>query len=425
MFGKGQSVNLRAPTLVVLSAMLMMTAYEAQAVTETVIYNFCSLGGTCPDGNGPYTGLTSDGQGNFYGTTVAGGNYGFGMVYELSPNGSGGYNETTLYSFCSAPSCTDGLYPEGGVLLDGAGNIYGTTYEGGANGIGEVWELSLVGANWQSHARTHAPLWMWTETVLYSFVNNGVDGYYPVYNLIMDTQGNLYGLTYADYEFRGGSIFELSPSGGDWTEQVIYNFYDAGSPSGGLAMDTSGNLYAVANQNTLTEVSPNGSGGWNGKVIHNFVGGAKDGSIPMGTPVVDKSGNVYGTTYYGGKSSAGTVYKLTPVTSGKKKGTWTEKLLCSFKGGSKDGGYPEAGIVFDASGNMYGTTFGAGKYSVGTVFELVFSPSTGKYKEKVLWSFNVTDGAEPVAPVVLYNGDLYGTTVDGNAGYGDAFELTP
>src|SRR5208282_619700 len=102
MFGKGQSVNLRAPTLVVLSAMLMMTAYEAQAVTETVIYNFCSLGGTCPDGNGPYTGLTSDGQGNFYGTTVAGGNYGFGMVYELSPNGSGGYNETTLYSFCSA-----------------------------------------------------------------------------------------------------------------------------------------------------------------------------------------------------------------------------------------------------------------------------------------------------------------------------------
>jgi uncharacterized repeat protein (TIGR03803 family) len=143
--------------------------------------------------------------------------------------------------------------------------------------------------------------------------------------------------------------------------------------------------------------------------------------------VFDEAGNIYGTTNQGGKSGDGIVYKLTPVTSGKKKGTWTEKVLYSFKGGAKDGSNPWAEVLLDASGNIYGTTQYGGKYGEGTVFELVYTASTGKYKEKVLWNFNGADGDLPIGGLIFDGaGNLYGTTYEGgSAGGGVVFEVTP
>jgi uncharacterized repeat protein (TIGR03803 family) len=371
------------------------------AATETVLYNFCSQP-NCGDGAYPrLSGLTSY-NGNFYGTTEEGGANGVGTVFELSPNGSGGYNETVLYSFCSVANCADGQSPLANVIFDNLGNMYGTTGAGGANNIGAVFELNPAGSSW-------------TETVLYSFT--GASGANPAGGLITDPAGNLYGTN------QDGYVFELSPSDGSWTEQTIYS---SSQIAPGLTMDAAGNIFG-ASYRIVFELSPNGSGGWNPTVIHTFTGGTKDGYDAFGTPVLDSAGNLYGTTYEGGAHDYGTVWKLTPVTTGKKKGTWTEKLLHSFKGGTKDGSVPYAGVVLDASGNIYGTTTYGGKYGLGTVFELA-APAAGKtaYTEKILWSFNLTDGEYPYDSLILDGSNLYGTTYyGGSSGYGVVFEVTP
>jgi uncharacterized repeat protein (TIGR03803 family) len=390
-------------TLAVLSALLLVAAQPANAQTESVLYNFANS----PDGATPDGQLTSDTAGNFYGTTVSGG-LGYGTVFELSPNGVGGYDESVLYAFTGA---ADGANPtHSSVIFDSLGNLYGSTWAGGANGYGVVYELSPVGASW-------------TEAVLYSFNTNnpGQDGVHPSNGLIWDSSGNLYGTTYEGP--AGGSVFELSPDGsGGWTEKVVYsncvNY-------AGVTMDAHGNIFGAGCSNVF-ELSPNGSGGWTSTVIHAFAGGTKDGSDPESTPVVDSAGNVYGTTTAGGAHGQGTVYKLTPILTGKKKGTWTLKLLASFKGGTKDGSDPFGGIVFDASGNIYGTTVSGGKSSVGTVYELVATVGKTTYKEKVLWSFNGTDGSQPYANLILDGGNLYGTTeLGGTNSDGVVFELTP
>jgi uncharacterized repeat protein (TIGR03803 family) len=397
------AISRSALTLAVLSTLLLVAARPAQAQSETVLYNFTGISdGANPDGS-----LTSDGKGNFYGTTIAGA-LRYGTVFELSPNGSGGWNQTTLYTFTGG---TDGGGPEFvNVIFDSLGNLYGTAYLGGANGYGVVWELSppVVGTSW-------------TETVLHSF-GDGTDTVYPVGGVIMDSAGNLYGTSVGDVG-GAGVVFELSPSGGGWTEQNIYEIGDVSSYAG-LTMDGMGNIYG-AQVNDVFELSPNGSGGWNSVVIHNFAGGPKDGTVANGTPVLDKAGNLYGTTQSGGTKNLGTVYKLTPVTTGPKKGTWTEKILYSFKGGTKDGGGPFAGIVFGAAGNIYGTTTGGGKYTGGTVYELALSGTT--YKEKILWNFNNADGYLPYGGVILDSaGNLYGTAYDGGSfDYGVVFEVNP
>jgi uncharacterized repeat protein (TIGR03803 family) len=388
-----------------------LAARPAQAQTETVLYSFCSAL-SCADGIYPKSSLTSYG-GNYYGTTYTGGVNGEGTVFELSPNGSGGWNETVLYNFSEG---TDGANPLASVIFDSVGNLYGTMPHGGAYGYGVVFELSPVGASW-------------TETVLYNFCSQAdcADGEYPVNTLIMDPAGNLYGVTNQGGSTGAGTVFELSPAGGNWTEQVLYS---PGSTTGyginaGLTMDAAGNIFG-ATWSTVFELSPNGKGAWNPTVIHIFDGGAKDGMGAAGTPVLDKDGNLYGTTIYGATKNLGTVYKLSPVTKGKKKGTWTVKILHSFKGGLKDGYYPVAGIVFDAAGDIYGTTEYGGKYSDGAVFELVAN-GKGSYKEKVLWSFNGTDGGYPYdSPILDSSGNLYGTTYDGGShGAGVVYEVTP
>jgi uncharacterized repeat protein (TIGR03803 family) len=198
MLGKRYVGTLSVLTLVVFSALLLTAGLPAYAQTESVLYNLSGDPGAPPEQG--VSGLTSDGAGNFYGTTAVGGAAGEGAVFEISPNGSGGWYETVLHSLCSLPNCTDGANPYSNVIFDGKGNLYGTAAYGGADNSGVVFELSPAGRSWN-------------ETVLYSFANDG-DGAYPTNNLIMDRAGNLYGPS-------GGGVFELSPSGANWTERSL------------------------------------------------------------------------------------------------------------------------------------------------------------------------------------------------------------
>lgn len=415
MLGKRQLVTLDCLILVILSTHLLFTARPAQAQTETVLYNFCSLP-NCIDGAYPQSHLTSDGKGNFYGTTANGGTANLGTVFELSPNGTGGWNETVLYNF-TGPGGFNPLYSY--VIFDSAGNLYGTANQGGANGNGVVFELSPVGASW-------------TETVLYSFPC-GLYGCQtasarPVNGLIFDSAGNLYGRTIGGGSYGEGTVFELSPSGGGWTEQLIYS--SESWNYAGVTMDADGDIYGIEYW-FVFELSPNGDGIWTRTEIHEFGSNDKDGIDPDGTPVLDSAGNIYGTTESGLSAQYGTVYKLTPVTTGKKKGTWTEEILHSFKT-LKNGNWPQSAVVLDAAGNIYGTTTEGGKYNDehggnGTVFELVAPVGKGGYEDKLLWSFNGTDGAGPADSLILDSaGNLYGTSqYGGSNGYGAVFEVMP
>ncbi len=368
-----------------------------------MLYNFS-------DSGTPQSSLTPDGAGNLYGTTYYGGPSGAGTVFELSPNGSGGWNEIVLYNFTGG---LDGKYPGlSYVIFDKFGNLYSTASNGGAHGQGVVFELSPGGTSW-------------AETVLYNFAG-GTDGAIPANGLIVDPTGNFYGTTYYGGSGNGGTVFELSPSGGGWNEQVIYNNGAGSNSGGGLTMNASGDIFGVT-PSAVFELSPNGSGGWNSTVVHTFAGAPKDGSNAYTAPALDKSGSLYGTTTTGGSKNLGTVYKLSPVLSGKNKGTYTQKILYSFQGG-KDGTNPYAGIVFDASGNIYGTTYAGGKNGGwGSVYELVAPVGTSTaYKEKVLWSFNGTNGGKPYdSPILDGSRHLYGTTtVGGSGGRGVVFEVS-
>jgi uncharacterized repeat protein (TIGR03803 family) len=312
--------------------------------TEKTLYDFGSGG----DGGFPAAGVVVDAADNLYGTTYRGGIHGAGIVFELTHK----RDEKVLYSFCSLSSCPDGCYPLGGLLRDKAGNLYGTTSSCGASGHGTVFHLSKSG----------------TETVLHGFAGGSTDGAVPVYtSLLMDTKGNLYGVTDAGGSSNLGVVYKLSRSG---KLTVLHSFAggstDGCNPDGTLAMDRHGSLYGTttacgsSGDGIVWKVSQKGSE----TVLHNFTGGP-DGADPDGGVVIDIQGNLYGTTINGGAYSAGTVFEVTP----KASGSWTEKLLHSF-GKGNDGASPYAGLIFDASGNLYGTTSKGGAYGGGTVFEV-------------------------------------------------------
>jgi uncharacterized repeat protein (TIGR03803 family) len=393
------SIKLLMPLLF---CVLLLFSHLAAAQTETVIYNFCSLLGTCDDGASPLSLLTFDGAGNLYGTTNnAGGKYGSnGNVFELSPNGSGGWIETTLHTFANQP---DGAHPEfSPVIFDNAGNLYGTTADGGANGTGTVFELSPTGGNWN-------------ETILYNFTD-GADGGYPWSGVIIDKSGNLYGATAEGGSGNFGTVFELSPSAGSWAERVIYNFASKSyyEPSG-LTMDADGNIFGAAGL-FVFELSPNASGGWNPTIIHTFPG---DNSAIDGTPVIDNHGNIFGTIRpesQKGPVGNGGVYRLA-----QENGGWRMQFLQLWT----DGQGPEAGVVLDGKGNIYGTTDGNGPDGDGTVFALIPVKDKG-YEQVVLWNFDGTDGNEPLGALTLDSaGNLFGTTVSGGSiGFGTVFEIT-
>jgi uncharacterized repeat protein (TIGR03803 family) len=269
--------------------------------------------------------------------------------------------------------------------------------------------------------------------------------------VIFDKAGNLYGVTIAGGNGCPGgcgTVFELTPSNGGWTESVLYSFAggnDGASPEAVLVMDRAGNLYGTTTAGgdqscqqggcgTVFELTPAGGGQWQESVLHAFAGGKKDGAQPIfnADVILDKVGNLYGTTELGGKYNLGTVFELTPAQAGG----WTETLLHSFRG-IPDGQGPAAGLAL-VGGVLYGTTYSGGKVcqlrggaagGCGTVFQ-VTPGANGKWIEKVIHRFHASDGIESLAtPALDPAGNLYGTTFEGGSGpcgvCGTAFELTP
>jgi uncharacterized repeat protein (TIGR03803 family) len=310
---------------------------------------------------GPSGGVVLDSAGNLYGTTVwggKGGTYG-GTVFELKPQADGSWVGTVLHNF--GQSAEDGILPNGGLVFDAAGNLYGTTNEGGASGRGTVFQLSPRADG------------TWTEAVLHSFT--GADGEFPVATVTLVAAGNLYGTTSQGGTQGGGTAFELTRSAGGGTFSVLYDFVYNGAGGSGprctLILDADGNLYGTApagglayNDGTVFELTPTGNGAWTEKVVHYF-GHGEDGSEPYAGLISDAFGNLYGTTISGGAYDAGTAFKLTPGVGGG----WTETTLHSF-GHGKDGSIPVAGLIFDAAGNLYGTDWYGGAYEDGTVYEI-------------------------------------------------------
>lgn len=242
------------------------------------------------DGAGPQLeNLVFDQAGNIYGTTEEGGLYGDGVVFELSPLG-GGYTESILHSFGNGG---DGLYPYSGVVFDTAGNLYGTTYAGGTGVAGTVYQLMPSGGGW-------------VENVLFNF--DGANGASPFGNLIIDGSGNLYGTTYGGGQNGGGVVYKLAPSDGEWTYSALYTFSEYCDSWSGLAIDTAGNFFGACfaggafQKGWIFELT-NCSQTCTLVDLHDF--SSSDGMNPYGTPVLDANGNLYGTTYFGG---TGTCY---------------------------------------------------------------------------------------------------------------------
>jgi uncharacterized repeat protein (TIGR03803 family) len=388
----------------------------AQAQTETVLYSFTNAS------KSPVAPLIMDSSGNLYGTASVGGGYGHGAVFELV-NSSGSYTAKILYSFAGPPN--DGENPEG-IIADSAGNLYGITQVGGSSstctaGCGIAFELV-------NSAETY------TEKVLHNFGATG-DGGLPIGGLIMDAAGNLYGTTFSGGANGQGAVFELVNSSGVYTENLLYSFAkngDGSAPSGSLYMDSAGNLYGATQGGgtaggwgTVFELV-NSSGSYTEKVLYSFAGPPDDGRAPTAV-IADPAGNLYGTTTYGGDSSAcpngcGSVFELL-----NSSGSYTEKLLHSFTGPT-DGVYPMGGLIMDPAGKLYGTTGGDPSVSLGngSVFELV--NSSGSYAEYVLHTFvgAPDDGASPYAGLLMdASGNLYGTTSAGGAsGDGTVFEIS-
>lgn len=321
--------------------------------------------------------------------------------------------QTILYSFKGK---TDGASPESGLVLDAAGNLYGTTRSGGTADCGMVFELSNSGGSW-------------TEAILHTFTG-GSDGCEPVFSkLIFDAQGNLYGETALGGPGIYGTIFELSPnSSGGWAETILYSFTggaDGNGPSGGLIFDDAGNLYGTTRsggiQNpscveacgTVFELSPNSNGGWTETVLYAFTG-LSDLEAPLSGVVFDAAGNLYGTTSVGN----GVVFQLSPSSSG-----WAFNIIFGF--GGSTGYSPQGNLVFDKAGNLYGTTGFVGPDGpYGAVWELS-PPTTGTlWQPTVLHSFtNNNDGSLPLAGLIIDSwGNLYGTT-RGFLGSPTAFRL--
>jgi uncharacterized repeat protein (TIGR03803 family) len=383
-------------TLGMLFVPLVIVTSPVQAQTETVLHVFNGK-----DGRTSQAGLIRDSAGNFYGTTYFGGGSDWGVVFKLTPS----HQYTVLHSFTGQ----DGACPYSGVIRDSAGNLYGTTESGGAAGFGVVFKLDTSG----------------TETVLHSFT--GLDGSQPAGDLIRDSAGNLYGTTTSGGS--GGVVFQLDASG---KYTVLHRFTggaDGGNPWGGVTRDPAGNLYGTASTGGLGygvvfKLALSGTY----TVLYSFTGGT-DGNNPQAGVIRDSAGNLYGTTFFGGDSTAcpsafgtpgcGVVFKL------DFSGTYT--VLHTLTD-APDGKWPKGDLILDRQGNLYGTT-GAGGGAVcpcGAVFRVDTSG-----KETVLYSFaGETYGEIPAARLIRDSaGNLFGTTQNGGppsgAGYGLVFKITP
>lgn len=393
------------------------------------------------DGTGPGAALSSGEGGVFYGTTPTGGvpngtcaeiySLSCGAVFEVEQSKEG-WKEKLLYSFAAG---LDGATPTASVAGDGLGNLYGTTTAGGKGcstshlpGCGTVFELAPSKRGWK-------------ERVIYRFAG-GSDGAYPATSLTFDQTGNLYGVTSTGggctvSQGGCGTVFELMPSGGRWTEKVLYSFQggtDGSYPSSPLLFDALGNLYGTASWGgqigcgNVFRLSPASGDTWSETVLYSFTNQNGDGCNPLGNLAFDSQGNLFGTTNQGGDYNAdecsyvgcGTVFELTPGS-----GSWVESVIDAFN--SNDGAFPGGGVSLDSLGNIYvAVSEGGSSGNDGTLVELT-SAGNGTWNESVLYDFGGVDGNSPNGPLVLDSaGNLYGTTTSGGAvNLGTVFEYSP
>jgi hypothetical protein len=394
-----------------------------------LLYNFYGKYGS-PNPTGL---LASDQPGNLYGVETLGGTYGQGAVFELTKDTAGNWQQIVLYSFTGG---TDGGQPQDGVTLDSAGNIYGTTIQGGAvdsnpycanqylNGCGVVFELSRNGNQWQ-------------EAVLHTF--QGLeDGLAPFAALTLH-QGKLYGTTQwggnvgGEWGYGCGTVFELSQTDRIWNELVLHRFNcspDEGAlPTSNVVFDTAGNLFSVTRYGgtgggdggcgTVFELSP-AQGAWIFAGLYDFVCGGQDGQYPYGDLAIDRSGNIYGGTFTGGTGIScanswwdfpcGTVFRISPAS-----GSWQETILYNFQGGV-DGSMPLTGVTMGLGGRLFGATQNGTSYGVGcgSAFELTPNPED-EWMLTVLYSFQSTAQCPLPISALLPNssGELFGLTSTG------------
>jgi uncharacterized repeat protein (TIGR03803 family) len=390
-------------------AMLVPPA-DAEARTFKVLHSFAC--GT--DGGIPLGGLILDAAGDLYGTTAGNSECSFGTVFKLAPDGT----ETVLYNF---PGANGGSAPDSTLVMDKSGKLYGTTFAGGTIGCGVVFKISSTGK----------------ESLIHDFAGPPSDGCTPDGALVMDASGDLYGTTEGGGKNRDGAVFKLTSDG---VVTLLYSFcrkancMDGTAPFGGLIADSAGNFYGTTLRGgrqscnyqcgTVFELTPGGTE----TVLYGFKGPPNDANTPEGTLMLDHSGNLFGTLYNGGRagcesnSGCGAAFKL-----GADR---TETVLHFFTGRKGDGGNPFSGLLADGVGNLYGTTqYGGGPgctvtpYGCGTVFKLAPDGT-----ETVLHSFGKgTQGANPASSLAMDTaGNLYGTASEGGAGgFGTVFKLTP
>jgi uncharacterized repeat protein (TIGR03803 family) len=393
-------------SLALSAAILASSALPAHAATETVLWSFEHAGVGYPIGRLHFM------NGYLFGTGYGDPAVGSGQVFELTKSG-GSWTAKTVWGFDG----TNGAQPSAGLISNSSSVLFGTTSAGVTHGGGDVFDLYKSGGTWFS-----APLW--------AFPGKSGDGANPTCDLIMDSSGNLYGTTQTGGAHGYGTVFELSS--GD-TETVLHSFdgYDGIVPVAGVLMDSSGNLYGTTfyggnstlcggnGCGTVFELTQSG-GVWTESVLHKF-GNGSDGIYPQGVLFRDSKGALYGTTLEGGASGGyGTVFKVY-----KSSGVWKEKVLHAFAGGS-DGANPVGGLRASGTSAYYGTAEYGGANKKGVVFKLTYSG--GVWNKTTLHSFGAgSDGALPYDQVILdKSGNIYGTTYSGGAyGYGTVWEVVP
>jgi hypothetical protein len=446
-----------------LIALLGLSSVAAASWKEKVLYSF--QGGT--DGATPAGGVVFDKAGNLYGTTQQGGAPSCapisfcGTVFQLAPPAQkgGAWTETVLHVFAGVKGNNDGATPAGGLVIDAFGNLYGTTAYGGSGGCVLVGVKGGCGTVFElSPPKTKGGAWAYK--ILYSFLS-GKDGYFPWGDLVFDGAGNLYGATQFGggfgscdspfYQFCG-TVFEVSApkiEGGRWKEKVLYAFKsgkDGANPNGGLVFDGKGAIYGTTSWGGSTTncvdggfvgcgtafklTRPGKSGGtWSEEVLHRFKGGSGDGRGPSSGLIFDPSGDLYGTTQSGGKLQVGVIFRIAAVNGTRR---WAETISYSFKGGTQ-GWVPDGGLILDALGYLYGTTNVATTQIQGTAFKLKPPKQGHPSSFTTVYGFKGSpDGAQPAESLRFDKaGDLYGITQAGGTaqacqgGCGTVFELNP
>jgi uncharacterized repeat protein (TIGR03803 family) len=411
---------------------VVLPAGSANLSSESNLHSFGSAG----DGADPYGALVLDNQGNAFGTTTAGGAYGFGAVFKLTPPSGRNtqWTETLLYSFTGGG---DGAAPQYGALdIDSNGNLYGATKQGGDYGKGVVFRLTPPRGGQGG---------VWTQSVLHSFSGGANDGDTPYGGVIVDNQGNLYGQSYKGGAYGAGVVYELSPpaqSQTAWTRSMLYHFTggsDGSHPASDLTMDNHGALYGTTYQGGSSGLGvafkltpPGPSSGcaptqpnlWCQTLLHAFAGGSDGDSPSAGALVQDVHGALYGATVHGGASGNGVIYKLAPPSEHNSQ--WTESVLHGFAG--TDGGHPYGGVIFDTHGALYGATSDGEAGGAGGLFKLTPPDNDqGEWNETTLYAFHGgSDGGSPVgAPVFdTSRGVLYGVTRQGgDMGHGAVYQV--